>query len=337
MDGNCRPIMASNGQAGQGASYEQLEQLVYAFEEVLKRFGIPIQPGSELQKAYCAVLDMMGKSQKLHIGDPQEDIRLVRREVLGIWLFLRQIVRLKGHVSFSTFLPHLALLNKGTVAQNTLVRVCQETTNKIFELLFALALLDLSDDVVLDDPFSAKGDNPDVLAMIDGQCWGFACKTIYGSSGKTFFDRLEEGVQQIEVAPKAQVGVVVMNFRNIISHEKCWPIINEAEYRKGAEPIFAAYDRPGEFVRERIEEAVTQKHNQVIAEIGLSNIRELFVGKKALPGYFAYCSTCTGRNTDRGPVPRSVNMLIIGEFGDLQDHQGIIEKINSAVHECVQR
>ena len=318
-------------------TYLELEQLVYEFEEVLGRFGIPIQSGSELEKACCAVLDLMGKSQKPHIGDPHEDIRHVFREVLGIWLFLRQIIRLKGHVSFSTFVPHLGLLNKGTVIQNSQVRVCQETTNKIFELLFALALLDLSDEVILDPPFSAKGDNPDVLATIDGQCWGFACKTIYSSSGKTFFDRLEEGVEQIEAAPKAQVGAVVMNFRNVISQEKCWPILNEAEYRNGAEPYFTAYDSPGEFVREHIEEAVIKKHTQVVDEIGLPNIMELFVGKKALPGYFAYCSTCTGKNTSQGPVPRSVNMLVMGEFGDLQAHREIIEKINSALHECVQR
>ena len=131
--------------AGQVASYEELEQLVYEFEEVLKRFGISIQPGSELAKACYSILEGKNKNQNACICDPQEDIRHVFREVLGIWLFLRQIVRLKDHVSFSTFVPHLALLNKGTVVQNTQVRVCQETTNKIFELLFALALLDLSE------------------------------------------------------------------------------------------------------------------------------------------------------------------------------------------------
>ena len=128
-----------------------------------------------------------------------------------------------------------------------------------------------------------------------------------------------------------------MNFRNIISHEKCWPILNEVEYRNGAEPIFSAYNRPEEFVRERIEEMVTQKHNQVVAEIDLPNIMKLFVGKKALPGYLAYCPTCTGHDTGQGPVPRSINMLGVGEFGDLRAHQGVIEKINSALHECVQR
>jgi hypothetical protein len=327
-------IQRNIGQTGQVVTYLELEQLVYAFEEVLKRFGIPIQSGSELEKAYYYVLDVMGKSQKAHIGDPQKDIRHVFREVLGIWLFLRQIVRLQGHVSFSTFVPHLALLNKGTVVQNTQVRVCQETTNKIFEILFALALLDLSDEVALDDPFSAKGDNPDVLATIDGQCWGFACKTIYGSSGKTFYDNLKKGVEQIEAAPKAQIGTVVMNFRNIISHDKCWPILNEAEYRNGAEPIFSAYESPAEFVALHVSEVVTQKHDQIVAEIGLPNIMKLFAGKKALPGYLAYCPTCTGRGTAQGPVPRSISMLGVGEFGNLQAHQGIIEKVNSALHEC---
>ncbi|NJN70820.1 MAG: hypothetical protein HC801_11450, partial [Nitrospira sp.] len=200
------------------------------------------------------------------------------REALGIWVFLRQIVRLKDHVCFPQFVPHLEILNKGTVVQNTRLPVCQEATNKIFELLFALALLDLSDEVVLDHPSLANGDNPDVLATIDGQCWGFACKTIYGLSGKTFYDNLKKGVEQIEAAPKAQVGTVVMNFRNIISHDKCWPIDNEAEYSNGAEPRFAAFDRPEEFVREYISEVVTQKHRQVVAEIGLSNIMKLFSG-----------------------------------------------------------
>lgn len=324
------------GHPGQVTTYSELEQLVYAFEEVLKQFDIRIQPGSELEKAYHSILDENHKSQNTHTCDPQEDIRLARREILGVWVFLRQIVRLKDHECFPQFVPHLALLNKGTVVQNTRVPLSQEVTNKIFEILFALALLDLSDEVVLDHPSSAKGDNPDVLAMIDGRCWGFACKTIYGASGKTFYDNLKKGVEQIEAAPKAQVGAVVMNFRNIINHDKCWPILNEAECRNGAAPIFAAYNRPEEFVREYISEVVTQKHRQVVTEIGLPNIMKLFAGKKALPGYLAYCPTCTGRVAGQGPVPRSINMLGVGKFGDLEPYGRVIEKINDALHECVQ-
>ncbi|MGE0471826.1 MAG: hypothetical protein AB7L09_06280 [Nitrospira sp.] len=329
-------IQRNLSQPGQVVTYLALEQLVYSFEGVLKRFGIPIQSGSELEKACLSVQEVMHKNQNPNICDPQEDIRHEFREVLGIWVFLRQIVRLKDHACFPQFAPHLVLLNKGAVVQNTRTPLCEEATNKIFELLFALALLDLNNEVVLDHPSEAKGDNPDVLATIDGQCWGFACKTIYGSSGKTFYDNLKKGVEQIEAAPNAQVGAVVISLRNVIPHDECWPILNYDEYRTGAQPKFAAYSRPEEFVRERIVETIKQKHDQVVTEIGLPNIMKLFAGKKALPGYLAYCPTCTGRYTVQGSVPRSINMLGVGEFGNVQAHQGIIEKINAALLECSQ-
>jgi hypothetical protein len=222
------------------------------------------------------------------------------------------------------------------VGQNKRAALCQEATNKIFELLFALVLLDVSDEVILDHPALATGDNPDVLAMIEGQCWGFACKTIYGGSGKTFYDNLKKGVEQIETAPKDQVGIVVMNFRNIISHEECWPILNKAEYLNGAEPIFAAYERPVEFIASHISGAVTQKYNQVVAEIGLQNVMNLFAGKKALPAFLAFCQTRTGKVTALGPIPISITMLLVGKFGDVQAHQRVFDKINLALHDCLQ-
>ena len=322
-------------QSGQVASYPELEQLVYAFEAVLNRFDLPIQSGSELEGACCSVLEVLGEQQNAQICDPQEDIRHLFTEILGIWSFLKRIIRLERHACFSQLVPHLALLNKGTVAQNKRAPLCQEATNKIFELLFALVLLDVSDEVILDHPASAKGDNPDILATIDGQCWGFACKTIYGTSGKTFFDSLKKGVEQIEAAPKAQIGIVVMNFRNTISHEDCWPILNEVEYRRGEEPIFAAYERPGEFVASHILAAVKRKHDQVVAEIGLPNVMNLFAGKKALPAFLAFCQTCSGRVSSLGPIPTSISKLDVGRFGDVKAQQGVFEKINLALYGCL--
>ena len=330
-------IIQGLDKTGQVASYAELERLVFAFEAVLDRFGIPIQSGSELEGACCSVLEVLGKNQNALLCDPQEDIRHVFTEVLGIWFFLKKIVRLEGHACFSKFVPHLALLNVGPEVQNKRANVCQEATNKIFELLFALVLLDVSDDVILDHPSLAKGDNPDVLATIDGQCWGFACKTIYGASGKTFYDNLKKGVEQIEAAPKAQIGIVVMNLRNTISHKACWPILNEAEYLNGAEPIFAAYERPADFVASYIFEAVTEKRNQVVAEIELPNVMNLFAGKKALPAFLAFCQTCTGKVSALGPIPTSINLLNVGMFGDVQAHQGVFDKINSALHERLQQ
>lgn len=321
------------GQTGQVASFVELQQLVFDFESVLKKFGVSIQSGSELEGACCSVLEILGKNQNDAVRDPNEDIREVFTEVLGIWAFLKRVVRLQNHGCFPQFVPHLNLLNKGTVVQNKRIRACQEATNKIFELLFALVLLDVSTDVVLDHPDLAKGDNPDVLATIDGVCWGFACKTIYGASGKTLFDNLKKGVEQIEAATKAAIGIVVVNLRNTISHEECWPILNDADYRAGAEPIFGAYSHPEDVIGPLIWEAVAQKRNDVVAEIELPNVTNLFAGKKALPAFLAFCQTCTGKASAVGPIPTTILTLSVGTFGDVQAHQAVFERINFALHE----
>jgi hypothetical protein len=329
-------IVQQLGQTGNVASLDALQQLVFAFEEILKRHNLPIQPGSELEAACCSILEVLAKNQNTSIRNPQEDVRNVFTEALGLWLFLKKIVRLQNNPCFPNFVPHLELLNKGTVGQNKLLRASQQATNKIFELLFALVLLDISDDVVLDHPTLSKGDNPDVIATIDGRRWGFACKTVYGTSGKTFYDNLEIGVRQIEAAPDVELGIVVVNFRNFIPHEKCWPLLNEGGYREGAEPIFAAYIRPEDIVPSRIWDAVAQKRDQVVAEIDLPNVMNLFRGRKALPAFLAFSQTCTGKASALGPIPTSIITLSVGTFGDVQAHQATFEKINEALHDRIQ-
>lgn len=333
MDTEHNDHLANMSETGQVASFDELQQLVFEFESVLKRFHVAIKSGSELESACCSVLEVLGKNQSKAIREPNKDIREVFTEVLGIWAFLKKVVRLQNHGCFSQFVPHLNLLNKGTVVQNNRVRACQEATNKIFELLFALVLLDVSTDVVLDHPDLAKGNNPDVLATIDGVCWGFACKTIYGASGKTLFDNLKKGVEQIEAAPKASIGIVVVNLRNSISHEDCWPILNDADYRAGSEPIFGAYTQPEALVGPLIWKAVQQKRDDVVAEIDLPNVTNLFAGKKALPAFLAFCQTCTGKASAVGPIPTTILTLSLGTFGDVQAHQAVFERINFALHE----
>jgi len=323
---------------GQVASLEYLEKLVVEFEQVLKSLGILIKNGSELEKACLSVIALLSKNQDENVRNHREDIREIYTEVLGIWLFLQKIVRHQKHPSFAQFVPHLALLNDGTVIQNTRSRVCDEAANKIFELLFALVLLDLSDDVVLDPPDGAVGDNPDILAWIDGVRWGFACKTLHASSGKTFFGNLQKGVEQIQVSP-AEVGCVVTNVRNLLDPDVFWPILNKADYLGGAAPIFAAYRDVREFVAPKIATFVLEKRNQIVSELTDDSelesnpIEDLFSGKKALPMFFAFFQTVSGAATKGGPVASSIITLSVGTFGDVSAHQVLFERINRALHE----
>lgn len=319
---------------GQVVSLADLEKLVFEFEAVLGRHGIHIESGSELEGACCSIIEVLAKHRDCTIRRPQEDIRQVFTEALGIWIFLQQIVRLQGHPSFPTFAPHLNLLNEGTVVQNKRLRSSQDATNKIFELLFALVLLDLSQDVALADPDLEDTSNPDILATIDGQRWGFACKVVYGDSGKALFDNLKKAAEQIE-ASAATIGCPVVNFRNHIKHETFWPLLNETEHRAGAEPVFGA-SIDSRAAGPALCDQITLKRDQVVAEIELEHVLNMYRGKKALPGFLAFCQTCAGQVTAIGPVPSAITALVLGKFASCDPYMAIFHRMNQALHERAQ-
>lgn len=318
---------------GQVSSFADLETLLWEFEQALKRHGVDIKPGSQLESAACSVMEVLHRHNIASIRNRHEDIRHVFSEVLGIWIFMKKTVRLQNHPSFATFTPHLHLLNKGTVSQNKQLFASQDATNKIFELLFALVLLDLSQEVALADPDLEDTSNPDILATINGSRWGFACKVVYGASGKTMFDNLKKAVEQIETS-SATVGCPVVNFRNHIEHRVFWPLVNEAEYRAGAEPEFGA-SIDTRSAGSALCGQVTRKRDQVVEEIDLHNVINLYAGKKALPGFLAFCQTCGGQITAAGPVPASITALVLGTFAspEFRPWMPLLEQINEALHE----
>jgi hypothetical protein len=320
-------------QTGQVMTLQSLEGLVNDFEGVLKENEIPIKAGSDLEGACLTILEVLGKHQNLQRRDPMEDIRAVFTVVLGFWLFLTKIVRLRNHPNFKQFVPHLQLLNEGTIIQNTQIKVCEEATNKIFELLFALCMLDLGTDVVLDPPNGAKGDNPDILVTLDGLRWGFACKTIYGATGKSIFDNLKKGVDQIEKSP-AQVGCMVLNLRNFLDPQVYWPITNLTKYKRGEqEPLFAAFEEPTESVKPRIDRIVEEKRRAVLCEIGKKPLLAIFEKKKAIPAFLGFAQTATAKKISTYMIPTSLTTLSVAYFGESREHEGLFHRISDALHE----
>ena len=165
---------------GQHGTLGNLEKLVGEFELVLRKHKIEIKRNSKLEAACLCVTDLLGSHLDPQVRNPRRDTRQLYIDTFGIWTFIAKIVRLHNKPDFEQFLPHLELLNEGTGGQNKVLQNCEEESNKIFELLFALVLLDIGSNISLDHPHKSKGDNPDILATLKGQRWGFACKTVYG-------------------------------------------------------------------------------------------------------------------------------------------------------------
>jgi hypothetical protein len=317
---------------GQVESLVALECKVDEFKALLNHHGITINRESDLQRLCDAIVTVVGKHLSPELRDPSEDIRTVFADVVGFWLFLGKILRLQTHPEFNQIVPHLRLLNNASIAQTKALVFSNDASNKVLELLFALVMLDIGSDLILDDPNHSKGKNPDILVTIQNRRWGFECKSLTGRSGKAFFDNLKKGVNQVQDS-QAEIGCVVIGFRNLLDHSQYWPIMNEEQYRAGAEPVFGAFTEPDQTVGLALFEQVKLKQLQVLEEIGADNVLRIFEGKKALPGFLAFCQTATGTASAAGPIPTSIAILALANFNRADAVMSVFHEMNLALHE----
>ena len=164
---------------GQIASFRDVESLMFEFKAVLKRCGIDVRPDSQLGRACLAVMDSLSKHEQPEVRDPRADIRPALTYALGLWEFMKKIVRLQNHSDFKELIPHLHQMNDGGFLQNLKAGAKEGTDQipaKMFELLIAMAAMDVGKDLKLDHPENPKGDNPDVIVTIGGVRWAFATR-----------------------------------------------------------------------------------------------------------------------------------------------------------------
>jgi hypothetical protein len=159
-------------------TFTHAQELVMRFERVLLSIGIKIRPGSILERLCLNTVDLCEKHEHPELRPADSvDIRPSYREMVGLFDLLVKLVSCEGHLAFPQLAPHLQLLNAGNPLQSVSTSVLDQDNNKLFELFLAALCLGVPvDDIVLDDPHSSRGDNPDVLATYQGKRWGLACK-----------------------------------------------------------------------------------------------------------------------------------------------------------------
>ena len=317
---------------GQRSTLRNLKKLADEFESALRKHKIEIKRNSNLEAAYLCVTELLDSHLDPQLRNPRQDTRQLYIETFGIWTFISKIVRLHNKSGFAQFIPHLELLNEGTVGQNKALQNCEEESNKIFELLIALVLLDIGSDIALDHPHKSRGDNPDILVTLNGKRWGFACKTVYGASGKTFFDNITKGAEQIEKS-EAEIGCVVINFRNLIDHNSIWPMKHCPD---GTLQFGSVKNEDRDKIPLYLNILVASKSEDVAKEIGVKEVSDFFSGKKAVPGFLAFCQSAAGiQNISGVVIPSSILKLTLSPFRDLKAHESIFSQMNNALHERI--
>jgi hypothetical protein len=269
-------------------SFADAERLVQEFKQLLARHGIVIRDDSELGIACSSMTSILLRHWDPTLRDLKADIRQEFRDALALHAFLHNTLDARTRPDFGQLLEHIKELAKGGVRQNQWTNVLDQLAPKLFELLIALAALRIGSDVQLDHPTkSSKGKNPDVLVTIDGARWGIACKMLNSydkgcpAKPSAYFTNIEDGVRQINNATLDH-GLVIISRKNVIDHDRAWPLLNPEEFKYGADPEYDVF-RTAEEVTDQLAAEARALHQAMFDEKGEANVLELFKNSKARP------------------------------------------------------
>lgn len=285
---------------GKVTSLADAEKASDAFELLLRGLGVELVMGGELERLHLVLKQLVD----WHKGDGApvagKDLRKEFREIVGITQIIDLALKLPP-ASLAQFKKHFDLLNVGTPLQNVHAPRNDPSGDKVLELLVGLAAVRMGATVTLDDPDNAKGDNPDVLANYANDVWGFACKVPSGDAPATLFDRVEEGIEQIERSAATR-GLVVLNFKNRFDHDAAMPVLgkdDDGDLQLGVRRDHAALvDELKGFNDERIRAMANYATPPEMAK--------LFQGKKALPALMLISQTTAGVRLPATVAPASL-------------------------------
>jgi len=239
--------------------------------------------------------------------DPTSDVRLLYRDLIGLTELGALLAAVRNHPDFDALLPHLRLLNDGTSLQNIPSPQRDSASNLLFELFTALLIMPSGSEVVLDDPRHSTGSNPDVLATIDRRRWGFACKVIHSSHPEAFIARLEEGLVQLERS-EAELGVVFFNLKNVIDHERYWPLANKGHSERQELPVFSAFV-DGRYPSLLLRQEVQSFASGIAGYLPPGRLKTMFSGRKSVPGALFWGHTAAGIMVNDGMAPASIRVM----------------------------
>jgi hypothetical protein len=290
-------------------TFGEIETLFFEFEKLLLSRSKIVPAGSKLERAGLAAIQMLATHKKEMIHNYKEDYRNEWRRVLSMADILRKIISMQKCPGFNSIWPHiLLLLGNGEIAQNLWSEKEDSHANYVFELYAGLLALPLCTAMELEPPKkSANGQNPDVIATIEGVRWGIACKAMHSRSTKSLLDRVRDGIKQIDQCEKAQNGMVMVSLKNVIPHDSVWPVIR-APHTGDLIYLTASNDE----IALQILKAECKRYEVELLELlgGREGFRAEFRGSKVEPLILAHLCIATSILRDKKPTFTLIKMLV---------------------------
>lgn len=312
-------------------SHPDVMESVKEFKSVLKKYSINIKNNSELEKLCLLPEEIYNKHLDPSQRNENEDVRSYFRDYLGIQDLMIKILNAeKKSTYFKNLIPHLKKLNGGKPIQNSKTLSINQDNNKIFELYIACLCMDITtEEIMLDNPDHSKGNNPDIIASINGIKWGFGCKAMHSYNPKTLFDAIKKAVDQIEKSD-SETGIPIIQFKNIIDHDIFWPILNKSFNEDMEVPQYLSFynlDYPSLFMKLIVQTC----QNNLLEVIHIDEINKLFFKKRSIPGCLIYIPTTTYILSQVTRLFR-LELMCFGEISSKDDL--IIKLMNDSLQKC---
>lgn len=202
--------------------YPLAEAIGDRFLALLSNLNIDPPVRSDLESELLSLTNLIEIYKNPALISDRQNYDEILVAAAGLHDLAAKVLSVEGLPEFEEFIPHLRLINGGkftaSVGQNSRSGYDDDNARKIAELYVGCLAAHCGTEIKLDHPVQSKGDNPDVMLSYKGRTWALAIKSVSSRQGQTIFERIAEGIDQIERS-NADVGMVVLNTKSAIEHE----------------------------------------------------------------------------------------------------------------------
>jgi hypothetical protein len=206
--------------------YQHAKDITDRFLELLANRRITAPAGTAVETELLSLVDLLDiwRDPK-RIRNRQNEAPTIR-SAAAIHDLAAKVLSSERLPDFSSFEEHLKMIAEAeeftTIGQIGLANALDDISRKMAELYVGCLAIHCGEQVVLDHPHGAKGDNPDILLTWEKRRWALAVKTLVSArNGQTIFERIQDGARQID-ACAADCGMIVINAKNVIGHNAFW-------------------------------------------------------------------------------------------------------------------
>jgi hypothetical protein len=305
--------------------YSDWEKLVWELEGTLKQHGIAVAAPGAFEEAALTLTELEEFRKNPESCDCTVDHREKWRRAMSLADLAEKILLVRKHPDFPQLVPHLRLLGgMADLSQFSSTQKENQDNNKVFELYMAAMGLHVLTQCKLDHPEESDGSNPDIMGVFGDKRWAIACKAMHSKNPKTFCERVQEGVEQIQVSA-AERGIVVVSMKNTFNHDELWPAkVVEGNYCLGYLPSVAHACQLLLPIYRQLQDGVFNVFGSEVAFY-----QNLFKGKKAAPYVLLVFSTVCGFP---GPVFAPVKTINCLCYGNDAEAEQISARLNMALH-----